>query len=112
MAKGYNRGPKRGAAGGMMAQLQAMQAQMEQVQAQLALDTVSSSVGGGMVKVVMTGDQKCQSVEINPEILEDADAEMLQDLILSAVNQALDKSRELQAEKMGPLTGGLGGFGL
>ena len=55
----------------------------------------------------MTGDQVCKSVEIVPELLEDADAEMLQDLILTAFNNALDKSRELAAERLGPLTGGL-----
>ena len=55
----------------------------------------------------MTGDQKCQSVEIAPELLQEADAEMLQDLILTAVNLALDQSRELQQKVMGPLAGGL-----
>jgi hypothetical protein len=55
----------------------------------------------------MSGDQKCQSVEIAPELLKDADAEMLQDLIMTAVNLALDKSRELQEQTMGPLTSGL-----
>jgi DNA-binding protein YbaB len=56
---------------------------------------------------MMTGDQKCQAVEIAPELLQEADAEMLQDLILTAVNLALDKSRELQQQVMGPLAGGL-----
>jgi len=56
---------------------------------------------------VMTGDQVCKSVEINPELLKDMDAEMLQDLVLSAVNMALDQSRELQQKLMGPLAGGL-----
>ena len=55
----------------------------------------------------MTGDQKCQSVEINPDLLKDVDAEMLQDLVLSAVNMALDQSRELQQKLMGSLAGGL-----
>ena len=55
----------------------------------------------------MTGDQKCTAVEIAPEFLEDIDVEMLQDLVLSAVNMALDKSRELAAERMGPLASGL-----
>jgi DNA-binding YbaB/EbfC family protein len=64
-------------------------------------------VGGGAIKVIMTGDQKCQSVEISPDLLQDADAEMLQDLVLSAVNMALDQSRELQQRVMGPLAGGL-----
>jgi DNA-binding protein YbaB len=59
----------------------------------------------------MTGDQTCRAVEIDPALLEDADAEMLQDMVLSAVNLALEKSRELAAERLGPLAGGLGGLG-
>ncbi len=116
MAKGYNRPPggKKGGAGGggMMQQIKALQEQMEQVQAQLADETVTASVGGGAVKVTMTGDQRCRGVEIDPELLEDADAEMLQDLILSAVNMALDQSRDMAAERMGPLAGGIPGLGM
>jgi DNA-binding YbaB/EbfC family protein len=91
----------------MMQQMQRLQQQMAEAQEKLAEETVSATSGGGAVKVTMTGDQKCQSVEIAPELLKDADAEMLQDLILTAVNLALDKSRELQQEVMGPLAGGL-----
>jgi len=105
MAKGFNKGSQMG--GGMMQQLQRMQKQMEEAQAKLAEETVTATAGGGAIKVVMTGDQKCQSVEINPELLKDMDAEMLQDLVLSAVNMALDQSRELQQKLMGPLAGGL-----
>jgi DNA-binding YbaB/EbfC family protein len=97
--------------GGMMGQIKKMQEQLAIVQAQLAEETVTASVGGGAVKVTMTGAQKCKSVVIDPELLKDADAEMLQDLLLSAVNMALDQSRDLQAERMGPLAGGLGGMG-
>ncbi len=112
MAKGFNRpaGPA-GGGGGMMGQLRKMQEQMAAVQAQLAEETVSVTVGGGALKVTMTGAQVCQGVEIDPELLKDVDAEMLQDMVLSAVNLALDKSRALQEERMGPLTGGLGGLG-
>ena len=92
---------------GMMQQLQQLQTQMEQAQASLAEETVTATVGGGVVKVVATGDQKIVSIEIEPEILEDADAEMLQDMILTAVNSALEKGQELAAEKLGPLAGGL-----
>lgn len=97
--------------GGMMAQIKRMQEQMAAAQEQLAVDTVTSSAGGGAVKVTMTGDQHCKEVFIDPDLLKDADAEMLQDLILSAVNLALDDSRKLAEEKMGPLTGGLSGLG-
>jgi DNA-binding YbaB/EbfC family protein len=108
MAKGFNKGPAMGGGqAGMMQQLQRLQKQMEEAQAKLAEETVTATVGGGAIKVVMTGDQKCKSVEISPDFLKDADAEMLQDLILSAVNMALDNSRELQQKLMGPLAGGL-----
>jgi len=96
-----------GGQGGMMQQLQKMQKQMEEAQAKLAVETVTATAGGGAIKVVMTGDQKCQSVEISPDFIKDADAEMLQDLVLSAVNMALDQSRQLQEKLMGPLAGGL-----
>ncbi|MCZ2123292.1 MAG: YbaB/EbfC family nucleoid-associated protein [Anaerolineales bacterium] len=106
MAKGFNKGPAMGG-GGMMQQLQKLQQQMADAQAKLAEETVSATAGGGAIKVVMTGDQKCKSVEISPDFLKDADAEMLQDMVLSAVNMALDESRELQQKLMGPLAGGL-----
>jgi DNA-binding YbaB/EbfC family protein len=108
MAKGFNRtGGGGGAGGGMMQQIQRLQEQLAQAQAQLADETVTATAGGGAIKVVMTGDQKCKSVEISPELLKDADAEMLQDLVLSAVNMALEQSRQLASERLGPLTGGL-----
>lgn len=112
MAKGFNRPAGGGGVGGggMMQQLRRLQEQMEQVQAQLAEETVTASVGGGAVKVTMTGQQVCRGVEIAPDLLKDADAEMLQDLILSAVNLALDQSRELASERMGPLAGGMAGM--
>src|SRR5512140_1596083 len=114
MAKGFNRPPGGGGmgGGGMMNQLKKMQEQMAAIQAELGVLTVTASVGGGAIKVTMTGDQHCKAVEIDPELLKDADPEMLQDMLLSAVNMALDQSRDLQAEKMGPLSGGLGGMGL
>jgi nucleoid-associated protein EbfC len=115
MAKGFNRGGIMmgggGGGGNMLGQIRKMQEQMETVQAQLAQETITASSGGGAVKVTMTGDQHCKQVVIDPELLKDADAEMLQDLILSAVNLALDDSRKLQAERMGPLAGGLSGLG-
>lgn len=112
MAKGFNRpAGGGGAGGGMMAQIKRLQEQMEAAQAQLAEEMVTSSAGGGAVKVTMTGDQHCKEVFIDPELLIDADAEMLQDLVLSAVNLALDDSRKLADQKMGPLAGGIPGMG-
>ena len=110
MAKGYNnRMPGMRAGGGnpMMAQIQKLQQQITEAQEKLALETVSATAGGGAIKVTMTGDQKCQSVEIDPDFLKDADAEMLNDMVLTAVNLALDNSRALQEKLMGPLAGGL-----
>lgn len=109
MAKGYRspRGQKMQSSMGMMQQLQKMQEQVEAAQAQLAEEIVSASAGGGAVKVEVTGDQRCQAVTIDPALLQDGDVEMLQDLILTAFNAALDQSRDLAAERLGPLAGGL-----
>ena len=96
-----------GGQSGMMQQLQKLQKQMEVEQAKLADETVTATAGGGAIKITMTGDQKCRDVVIDPELLKDADAEMLQDLVLSAVNMALDQSRELANQRLGPLSGGL-----
>jgi hypothetical protein len=106
MAKGF-KGPKMQNPMSMMGQLQKLQEQIQEVQAKLVDETVSASAGGGAVKVTVTGDQHCKAVEIDPEVLKDADVEMLQDLLLTAFNSALEKSRELAAERLGPLAGGL-----
>jgi DNA-binding YbaB/EbfC family protein len=105
MAKGFNR--PSGGQSGMLQQFQRLQQQMAEAQAKLAEETVTATAGGGAVKVTMTGDQKCKAVEINPELLKESDAEMIQDLVLAAVNLALDQSRELAAERLGPLAGSL-----
>jgi nucleoid-associated protein EbfC len=111
MAKGFNRPAGMGGGGGgqsgMMNQLKKLQEQMEVAQAKLADETVTATVGGGAIKVVMTGDQHCKSVTIDPDLLKDADADMLQDMVLSCVNLALDQSRTLANDRLGPLAGGL-----
>jgi DNA-binding YbaB/EbfC family protein len=101
------KGSQKGGQMGMMQQVQKLQEQLVQAQEQLANETVNYSAGGGAIKVIMTGDQKCQSVEIDPELLKDMDVEMLQDLVLAAVNGALEASRALASERLGPLAGGL-----
>lgn len=106
MAKGF-KGQKGQNPMGMMQQLQKLQEQIQQTQAQLSEETVTATVGGGAIKITMTGDQHCRSIEIDPALLEDADVEMLQDLMLTAVNAALDQSREMAADRLGPLAGGL-----
>jgi len=107
MAKGF-KSPKMQNPMNMMGSLQKLQEQIQQMQDQLADEVVTASAGGGVVKVTMTGDQHCRGIELDPQILQDADVEMLQDLVLTAVNNALDASRQLAADRIGPLTGGLG----
>jgi len=92
---------------GMMKQMQQLKEQMEAAKTSLMEETVTATAGGGVISVVATGDQKIQAIAIDAAVLEDPDVEMLQDLILTAVNSALDKSRELAAERLGPLAGGL-----
>jgi DNA-binding YbaB/EbfC family protein len=90
----------------MLRQVQEMQAKMQKVQAELEGETVEATAGGGAVTAVATGAQKLVSVTIDPDLA--SDVEMLQDLVVAAVNEALDRSRELAAKRMGSLAGGLG----
>jgi DNA-binding YbaB/EbfC family protein len=100
--------PSGGMGGGdMMRQLQQLQEEMARTQEALGSETVEVSVGGGVVHMVMTGHQQLEAVTIAPEILNPEDAEMLQDLILAAVNEAITRSQELASQRMGALTGGL-----
>jgi DNA-binding YbaB/EbfC family protein len=96
----------------MLGQLQALQQQMAETQEALGNETVEATAGGGAVTVVMTGHQVLQSLKLNPEIINADDAEMLQDLIIVAINEAVAKSRKMAEERLGPLTGGLQGMGL
>lgn len=93
--------------GNMLAQIQQLQQEMETTQASLADETVEVSVGGGVVSVTANGQQEIRSITIRPEVVDPEDVDMLQDLILSAVNEALTQSRELASERMGGLTQGL-----
>lgn len=100
--------PAVGAGGSnMMRQIQQLQEEMAKAQEALETESVEVSVGGGVVKMVMTGHQRLQAVTIAPDILNPEDAEMLQDLILAAVNEAIDRSQQLARERMDSLTGGL-----
>jgi len=113
MAKGKGHGGMPGGRSNMMAQFQRMQEQMEQAQQQLAEETIEASAGGGAVRVVMTGTQECRAITIDPALLNGDDAEMLQDLILVAVNQAITESQALAASRLNPLAGaGAGLLGL
>jgi hypothetical protein len=90
---------------GVMQQIQQLQEQMIKAQEALAEEQVTGSAGGGAVKVVFTGDQQVLSVSVDPTVLEDSDVEMIQDLILTAIKQGLEKSKKLAEEKLGPLAG-------
>jgi len=83
-----------------------MQAKMAKMQEELKLKQVEATSGGGMVKVVCNGQQEVLAIHIEPELLEEKDVEMLQDLVLAAVNEALNRSRELAQEEMAKITGG------
>lgn len=91
----------------MMKQVQKMQAQMAKLQEELGERTVESTAGGGMVKAVANGKQEIIAVEIKPEAVDPDDVEMLQDLVLAAVNEALRKSQEMVQKEMSKLTGRL-----
>ena len=91
----------------MMAQMQAMQQQMAVAQEALANETGTITTGGGAITVVMTGHQRVQSITLNPEVLDPEDVEMLQDMLMSAVNAAIEQSQALSAERMEGITGGL-----
>lgn len=104
-------GPTRGG-GDMMQQLRQLQDEMARTQESLGDEVVHVSVGGGVVQMVMTGHQRLQSVQIQPDILTPDDVEMVQDLVLAAVNEAIERSQQLASERMGALTGGLNMPGL
>jgi nucleoid-associated protein EbfC len=95
----------------MLQQVQKMQQEMMQAQESLKDERVEASAGGGMVKVVVSGDLVLKSVEIDPDAVDPEDVEMLQDVIQAAVNEALRSAQELAASKMGNIAGGLGGPG-
>jgi len=101
------RGRFQPSASAMMKQVQQLQAQMLQAQEELADETVSVSVGGGAVTVVMNGQQEVRSVTIDPEAVDPEEVDMLQDLVMAAMNEALKQSRELAEKKLAPLTGAL-----
>jgi DNA-binding YbaB/EbfC family protein len=91
----------------ILRQAQQLQAKLAKAQEELGSMTVEATSGGGAVKVVIDGHQKVQSVEISPEAVEAGDIELLQDLVMSAVNEAVTKSQELVNKRLSSLTGGL-----
>ena len=112
MAKRSFRGKPKKAKGvnpsGLMAQVQEMQQQMAEQQEALAHETVSVTAGGGAITVVITGHQRLTSIEIDPDLVDPEEIEMLQDMIVAAVNAAIEQSQSMAAQKMEGLTGGMG----
>jgi hypothetical protein len=93
--------------GKMMKQVQQAQAKMAEVQEELKSETVEASAGGGMVKVVMTGDMQVKSVQIDPAAVDPDDVELLNDMVAAAVNEAVRAAQELAASRMAAITGGM-----
>ncbi len=91
----------------MMKQAQQLQAKMAKMQEEMAEKTIEASAGGGMVKVVANGKQEVTSIHIEKEVVDPEDVEMLQDLILAAVNEALVQSQKMVSDEMSKLTGGM-----
>ncbi len=101
-----------GGMGGFAQQLQKLQEEMVKTQEALGEETLTVTAGGGMIEVVITGHQRIRSITIKPEVVDPQDVEMLQDLIVAAVNEAIEQSQTLAAERLQSLTGGLGLPGL
>jgi len=91
----------------LMRQMQRMQQDMSDAQAALATQTVEGSAGGGVVKATASGSGELQAVAISPDVVDPDDVEMLEDLVVAAVTEALRAAQDLQAESMGSVTGGL-----
>src|SRR5512142_3358732 len=87
--------------------IQQMQERLARAQQELGNETVEGTAGGGAIKIVMSGHQKVQSVTIDPEVVDPEDVEMLQDLVAAAINEAVSKSHELAAKRLGARTGGM-----
>lgn len=115
MAKGYGKfggGRAGGNPNAMRQQILELQRQMEEQQAKIAEMTTTATVGGGAVKIVMSGEQVCKEVIIDPEFLKDTDADMLQDMILSGINTALEQSKKLAEDNMSGISNALSSMGL
>lgn len=112
MAKGFG---GMGNMGGMnmnnlMKQAQKMQKQMAEAQEALAEKTLETTSGGGAIKIVIAGNKEIKEIKINPEVVDPDDVEMLEDLVLSAVNEAVRQADEMYNTEMGKITGGMGGM--
>ena len=113
MGKGMRAGKKPSTGGGagnmqkQISQMQAMQRKMEAMQAELEEKEIETTAGGGAIKVTVSGKKEITKLEINKEVVDPDDVEMLQDLVIAAVNEGLRKVEEMSNEEMGKITGGL-----
>jgi DNA-binding YbaB/EbfC family protein len=96
----------------MLEQVQQMQAQMQKAQEELKNETVQATAGGGMVTVTATGGGEIREIKIDPKAIDPDDPEILEDMVVAAVNEALRSSQSLMEAKLGPALGGLQGMGL
>lgn len=119
MGKGMRAGKKNSANKGaknsqmqQMQQLQALQSQMQQLQDEIEAKEITTTAGGGAVEIVISGKKELKSIKLKPEIVDSDDIEMLQDLIVAAVNEGIRQVEEMSENEMGKLTGGLGIPGL
>lgn len=94
----------------MMAQIQQMQQEMADAQSALEHETVTVTAGGGAITIVITGHQRLQKIEIDPDLLNAEEAEMLQDMLVAGINSAIEQSQAMSAEKMEGITSGVGGL--
>ena len=101
-----------GMGGGMLGQIQKLQSDMVKAQEALADETLEVTAGGGAITIVVTGQQRVKSIKLSPEVVDPNDLEMLQDLLVAAVNEAIERSQAYAAQKLQGLTGGLGIPGL
>ena len=92
---------------GSVKQIQQMQQRLLKVQEDLKNETVEATAGGGVIKVVITGDQRVKSITVDPEAVDPSDVSLLEDLMVAAINEAIEKSQELAAKRMGAITGSL-----
>ena len=105
--KGRGGGGRAAPSGSMIQRFQDLQNQMAQAQASLEEAVVTASVGGGAVTIEMTGAQELRAITIKPDVVDPEDVEMLQDLLVAAFKEAMEKSHQLASEKLGPLAGGI-----
>lgn len=96
-----------GGMGNLLGQMQKLQAEMEKTQAELEQEEITVTAGGGMIALVMTGKKQLRSITIKPEVVDPDDVEMLQDLVMAAVNDAIQQVEKRHEERMSALTGGL-----